>query len=143
MCIYTSLIYVLMYAEATVPDHNIDYILDQVHWRHLYILCYDIHMTLYISNYVEQIQKLQAFVEVRRKIQNIDGVFSLHRQKIQILLFRRYPMSCHRSIGLGKLAFFMSTETLMFAHLFSKCSHLETKQDIEFKPTPTNSKNKH
>ena len=34
-----------------------------------------------------------------------------------------------------KLAFFMSTETLFFAPLFSKCSHLETKQDIDFKPT--------
>ena len=35
----------------------------------------------------------------------------------------------------GKLAFFMSTETLFFAHFFSKRSHLETKQDIDFKPT--------
>ena len=34
-----------------------------------------------------------------------------------------------------KFAFFMSTETLFFAHFLSKCSHLETKQDIDFKPT--------
>ena len=36
MCLHTLLIYVLMYTEATIPDHNLDYNLDQVNWRQLY-----------------------------------------------------------------------------------------------------------